>query len=228
MSPLASMLARTLTAAAACAWIGNAAGQTVLFTEDFGDATGAPQIPTGDDRSEKWQPTYYFQNPDDDHWVFIDGTFLASSAIDTAGLPAGDKAVLLNESPDHALALRHSVSVAPGTPLTLTFDHWGDNRPDSTNYQFNVFANETLLGTVSRGYTIPGPGAMASFSFLADASGALLLRFADASVGQASGIIDNIVLTAIPEPETYAMILAGLGLLGFVASRRRGTRRFAA
>lgn len=30
-----------------------------------------------------------------------------------------------------------------------------------------------------------------------------------------------IVLTAVPEPETYAMMLAGLGLLGFVAGRRR-------
>jgi len=26
--------------------------------------------------------------------------------------------------------------------------------------------------------------------------------------------------TAIPEPETYAMMLAGLGLLGFIARRR--------
>ena len=27
--------------------------------------------------------------------------------------------------------------------------------------------------------------------------------------------------TAVPEPETYAMLLAGLGLMGFVARRRR-------
>jgi hypothetical protein len=27
--------------------------------------------------------------------------------------------------------------------------------------------------------------------------------------------------TAIPEPETYAMILAGLGMLGFIARRRK-------
>jgi hypothetical protein len=28
-------------------------------------------------------------------------------------------------------------------------------------------------------------------------------------------------IAAIPEPETYALMLAGLGLLGFVARRRR-------
>ena len=27
--------------------------------------------------------------------------------------------------------------------------------------------------------------------------------------------------TAVPEPETYAMILAGLGMLGFIARRRK-------
>ena len=29
------------------------------------------------------------------------------------------------------------------------------------------------------------------------------------------------VATPVPEPETYAMLLAGLGIVGFVARRRR-------
>jgi hypothetical protein len=29
-------------------------------------------------------------------------------------------------------------------------------------------------------------------------------------------------VTAVPEPETYAMLLAGLGLIGFAARRARG------
>jgi len=32
-------------------------------------------------------------------------------------------------------------------------------------------------------------------------------------------VVDNV--TAVPEPETYAMLLAGLGLLGFMARRRK-------
>lgn len=31
----------------------------------------------------------------------------------------------------------------------------------------------------------------------------------------------NLVLTPIPEPETYALMLAGLGIVGFMAARRR-------
>ena len=32
---------------------------------------------------------------------------------------------------------------------------------------------------------------------------------------------DNFTISAVPEPETYAMLLAGLGLLGFTARRRK-------
>jgi hypothetical protein len=32
----------------------------------------------------------------------------------------------------------------------------------------------------------------------------------------------NLALTPVPEPETYAMFLAGLGFVGFLARRRRG------
>jgi hypothetical protein len=40
--------------------------------------------------------------------------------------------------------------------------------------------------------------------------------------GSYSGTL-NISVSAVPEPETYAMMLAGLGLLGFVARRRKKT-----
>jgi hypothetical protein len=35
--------------------------------------------------------------------------------------------------------------------------------------------------------------------------------------------IDSIKVTSpVPEPETYALLLAGLGVMGFIARRRRG------
>ena len=41
------------------------------------------------------------------------------------------------------------------------------------------------------------------------------------AVGGSSVYADNFTITPIPEPETYAMLLAGLGLLGFTARRRK-------
>jgi hypothetical protein len=39
------------------------------------------------------------------------------------------------------------------------------------------------------------------------------------SIGDASAVVGT--TSAVPEPETYAMMLAGLGLMGFVAMRRK-------
>lgn len=37
-----------------------------------------------------------------------------------------------------------------------------------------------------------------------------------------SGLVtDSVMVTAVPEPESYAMLLAGLGLVGFAARRRK-------
>jgi hypothetical protein len=33
--------------------------------------------------------------------------------------------------------------------------------------------------------------------------------------------MDNLQVAAVPEPETYAMLLAGLGLVGAIARRRK-------
>lgn len=62
-----------------------------------------------------------------------------------------------------------------------------------------------------------------TFSNLAAGNYALnLLGFANGSTGgfYAGGMI----ATTVPEPESYALMLAGLGIVGFVAARRRAQR----
>lgn len=60
-------------------------------------------------------------------------------------------------------------------------------------------------------------GPIAAGVYQVHISGVMAASIMPSPTGESGGI----VLAAIPEPETYAMMLAGLGLMGFIARRRR-------
>ena len=78
-------------------------------------------------------------------------------------------------------------------------------------------------GTVTR--TITGATMSSFLGFISDGP---ITQLTLASVQPSTGgflwpSVDNLVLAAaVPEPGTYAMMLAGLGVCGFMARRRRG------
>ena len=50
------------------------------------------------------------------------------------------------------------------------------------------------------------------------------LSFTSAASGYSGAVLDNVSVTiAVPEPDTYAMLLTGLGLMGFMVRRRKKT-----
>ena len=66
-----------------------------------------------------------------------------------------------------------------------------------------------------------------TLSFTAASTGLATLSFASAAKAgtpfdnYSGAVIDNVsVMAAVPEPETYAMLLAGLGLMGFLRRRK--------
>jgi hypothetical protein len=66
-----------------------------------------------------------------------------------------------------------------------------------------------------------------SMTYGASPAGKYYLWVAGITTGSAGGIYNgaisvSAVTTPVPEPETFALMLAGLGTLGFLARRRRG------
>lgn len=60
------------------------------------------------------------------------------------------------------------------------------------------------------------------FTFNNLAAGTYALNVLGFATGNTGGFYSGgFIATTVPEPETYALLLAGLGIVGFVASRRR-------
>jgi len=87
------------------------------------------------------------------------------------------------------------------------------------NVTWQAFSSSNLIGS---GTLSLSPGTIIGFS---DASGFDLLRYTNVEAGglfaPAFDSVHAQFTPAIPEPEIYAMMIAGLGVLGFVTRRRR-------
>lgn len=60
------------------------------------------------------------------------------------------------------------------------------------------------------------------YTGLVNLTGATVLNFSAVGASTSYGAsLDNVSVTAVPEPETYAMLLAGMGLVGAMARRRK-------
>ena len=80
----------------------------------------------------------------------------------------------------------------------------------------DFFDGATLLGSIAYN----GPAVLGFAGYVGAGSSITSFRWTTTLGGQLNTGIDNVTVAAVPEPETYAMLLAGLGLLGFVARRR--------
>lgn len=109
---------------------------------------------------------------------------------------------------------------------------WTLDADPSSIRQFKLYADDNLSfssATLLGSYTAlnsPGfnPSSVQVFSFSAQNASYVRLEvlntWSTTSYSTALGEV-AFEISAVPEPETYAMMLAGLGLIGFVARRRR-------
>jgi hypothetical protein len=102
-----------------------------------------------------------------------------------------------------------------GGPMNAVGAFVADSSPLG-GFSIELFNGTTSLGNISVGSrTLPD-----SFIGIVSTTSFTSAKFYAASSGDSWGL-DNLEVAAVPEPETYAMLMAGLGLLGFMARRRK-------
>lgn len=114
---------------------------------------------------------------------------------------------------------------APSTPFffdTYTFTLANPGTVFGGSFSFGITGFTAVLQNASFATvgtdTNPGDG----FSFSGLAAGAYAISFLGmASTPAAYGGVLSSVTAPVPEPQSYALMLAGLGIVGFVMARRR-------
>jgi hypothetical protein len=132
---------------------------------------------------------------------------------------AWDKHLFLNYSGSSTLTFDHSSGVG-ATQITQDSNHFTNGNQGLYDIDI-VFSGNALNPNEVSVYTITGGGLTASmFNTLSSGSGNLYYAGIELLQTDSSPGFDARI-AAIPEPESYAMMLAGLGLMGFVARRRK-------
>lgn len=153
-------------------------------------------------------------------WAVTDG------AVDVIGagtawdyVPGSGKFIDLDGTAGVAGTLSVSFSMVAGQHYSALFDLARSQVRNDAESVAVSFGGST--GT----YSLPRTAGWTHFAldFTPTASGRYSLSFKNAGGDNVGMLLDNVTVTAaVPEPETYAMLLAGLGIVG--AARRRKSR----
>jgi len=105
---------------------------------------------------------------------------------------------------------------------------WRAGEPLNDFYQVSLTGNQFGGGVLSMLIELDGvadgPGGANDFQTIALGGWTNLMSVTITGVNAVGGFgdysIDNLLVNVVPEPGTYALMLAGLGLVGFMARRR--------
>ena len=137
-------------------------------------------------------------------------------------MPGNGAYVDLDGSTGNAGVLSRSFSLLAGTSYTATFTFAGSRRGDTNTVEVD-------FGTAASSFTLASAAGPSFFSlaFTPASDGSYALSFENLGGDNLGALLLDVrvegagVTPPIPEPGTYAMMLAGLATLGFAMRRRR-------
>ena len=197
------------------------ANAATIYSQDFNSTSFQNALLVSGSSSDNFtDPTDYYSLNNYDGWTFSGDAYYATNG-------SGLGAILLNETgAPNATASRTITGLIAGDQYVLQFNVSGDNQPGLL-YGLNVTLDGSSVLAYSatdqvQGYYNNLGGPLQSISFTATGTSEVL-SFAQTSGTAASPIIDDVLVSSVPEPDSYAMLLAGLGLMGFIAHRRKSS-----
>lgn len=118
------------------------------------------------------------------------------------------------------------INTTAGQKYILTFDFSPRPGVSANSNGIEVLWNNSSLGSFTQAGGGQNVWAGQTFNLTATGSTSTLLFRAIGISDSYGGSLDNVRIinaptAAVPEPETWAMMLAGMGALGFIARRRR-------
>lgn len=151
----------------------------------------------------------------------------------------------LDGTPGPGEILSDSIAFSAGKQVLIKFDLSGNQRggPADDFFFEDIFGapltyNNNILtgflygstgiytnassGVYSETLVAGKPYVTYTYGFIPTVAGSMRLRFGTSSGDRIGPILDNVMVSQVPEPASWAMMITGFGLVGFAARRRRG------
>lgn len=154
--------------------------------------------------------------------TFVGGWTVSAGTVDLIGpglydlMPGNGRYVDLDGSSGDAGVFDKLLALTGGVTYSASFQLAGSQRGDT-----NVV--DVAFGTTLNTYTLASADPLGTFTliFTPVTSGSFALTFANRGGDNVGALLDNVAVnTAIPEPSSYALMLAGLAGMGAIARRR--------
>ena len=131
-------------------------------------------------------------------------------------VPGNGSYVDLDGTTSSSGLLSNNVNLVGGTTYTLSFDLAGSQRGSAETVNVN-------FGSTNASYSLNSadPFSPLTLNFTPGSNGSYSFSYLNVGGDDVGALLDNVSVSPVPEPEIYAMLLAGLGLMGVMARRRK-------